>query len=65
MLETRCRAARSWVRYADDLMVCTHTAEQAEQAKAKLAEWLAPRGLVFNEDKTKIVHLSPDPPNAF
>ena len=28
------------------------------QIKARLAEWLAPRGLAFNEDKTKIVHLS-------
>src|SRR6185503_324837 len=26
--------------------------------KTRLAEWLAPRGLVFNEDKTKIVPLS-------
>src|SRR3954466_14710557 len=46
------------VRYADDLVVCAHSREQAEQAKARLAGWLAPRGLVFNEDKTKIVHLS-------
>jgi len=46
------------VRYADDLVVCAHSREQAEQVKAKLAEWLAPRGLVFNEDKTKIVHLT-------
>ena len=23
----------------------------------KLAEWLAPRGLIFNEDKTRIVHV--------
>jgi RNA-directed DNA polymerase len=45
------------VRYADDLVVCAHSREQAEQAKARLAGWLAPRGLVFNEDKTKIVHL--------
>jgi RNA-directed DNA polymerase len=30
---------------------------QAEQVKARLAQWLAPRGLVFNEDKTRIVHL--------
>ncbi|MEG8184739.1 group II intron reverse transcriptase/maturase, partial [Nocardia terpenica] len=27
------------------------------QIKARLAEWLAPRGLAFNEDKTRIVHL--------
>ena len=31
---------------------------QAEQVKARLAEWLAPRGLAFNEDKTRIVRLS-------
>jgi len=46
------------VRYADDLVVCCHTQGQAQQVKAKLAEWLAPRGLAFNEDKTKIVHLT-------
>ena len=31
--------------------------EQAEEVKARLAEWLAPRGLAFNEDKTRIVNL--------
>ena len=46
------------IRYADDVVVLCHTRQQAEQVKAKLAEWLAPRGLVFNEDKTQIVHLS-------
>src|SRR6266511_1730555 len=46
------------VRYADDLVVCAHSREQAEQVKAKLAEWLAPRGLVFNQDKTRIVPLT-------
>jgi RNA-directed DNA polymerase len=46
------------VRYADDMVVLCHSQEQAEQVKARLAEWLAPRGLAFNEDKTKIVHLS-------
>jgi RNA-directed DNA polymerase len=46
------------VRYADDLVVCCHTQRQAQQVKAELAEWLTPRGLVFNEDKTKIVHLT-------
>jgi RNA-directed DNA polymerase len=44
-------------RYADDLVACCHSREQAEQVKAGLAQWLAPRGLVFNEDKTRIVHL--------
>lgn len=46
------------IRYADDLVALCHTQRQAEQIKASLAEWLAPRGLVFNEDKTRIVHLS-------
>ena len=46
------------IRYADDVIVLCHTRQQAEQVKARLAEWLAPRGLVFNEDKTQIVHLS-------
>ncbi|MGW3044650.1 group II intron reverse transcriptase/maturase [Kitasatospora sp. NPDC001159] len=45
------------VRYADDLLALCHSREQAEQVKARLAEWLRPRGLVFNEDKTRIVHL--------
>lgn len=45
------------VRYADDMVVCCYSRQQAEQVKARLAAWLAPRGLVFNEDKTQIVHL--------
>ena len=31
--------------------------QQAEQVKARLAQWLAPTGLVFNAGKTPIVHL--------
>ena len=45
------------IRYADDLVALCHTQRQAEQVKAKLAEWLAPRGLTFNEEKTRIVHV--------
>ena len=45
------------VRYADDVVVLCHTQEQAVQVKARLAEWLAPRGLAFNEDKTRVVSL--------
>ncbi|GAA3415032.1 hypothetical protein GCM10018952_37930 [Streptosporangium vulgare] len=45
------------VRYADDLIALCHTREQAEQVKARLSGWLAPRGLVLNEDKTRITHL--------
>jgi RNA-directed DNA polymerase len=45
-------------RYADDLVVCCHSREQAEQVKARLARWLEPRGLAFNQAKTRIVALS-------
>jgi RNA-directed DNA polymerase len=45
------------VRYADDLIALCHTRQQAEQVQARLAGWLGPRGLVFNQDKTKITHL--------
>jgi RNA-directed DNA polymerase len=45
------------VRYADDYVTMCYSREQAEEVKARLAAWLAPRGLAFNEDKTKIVHV--------
>ena len=45
------------VRYADDFVVLCHSREEAVAAKARLAAWLAQRGLGFNEDKTSIVHL--------
>lgn len=60
------RSTRGWsvpgtpvlIRYADDLVALCHSRHEAEQVKARLAAWLAPRGLFFNEDKTRIVHLS-------
>lgn len=45
------------VRYADDLIALCHTRQQAEQVQARLAGWLEPRGLAFNQDKTEITHL--------
>jgi RNA-directed DNA polymerase len=45
------------VRYADDFVVCCFTEQQAHEVKAQLAEWLKPRGLAFNEEKTRVVHL--------
>jgi RNA-directed DNA polymerase len=45
------------IRYADDLVALCHTRHEAQQVKAWLAAWLAPRGLAFNEDKTHIVTL--------
>ena len=45
------------VRYADDLIALCHTRDEALKVKAALAAWLTPRGLAFNEDKTRIVTL--------
>jgi RNA-directed DNA polymerase len=45
------------VRYADDLVAMCHSREQAEKVKTRLAGWLAPRGLAFNETKTRVVSL--------
>ena len=45
------------IRYADDLLALCHSRDEALQVKAKLASWLAPRGLVFNEEKTRVVCL--------
>jgi RNA-directed DNA polymerase len=45
------------IRYADDLVAFCHSRQETEQVKARLAVWLAPRGLVFNQDKTRIADL--------
>jgi RNA-directed DNA polymerase len=45
------------IRYADDLVALCHSRHEALEVKARLARWLEPRGLVFNEDKTRIVTL--------
>ncbi|MCT9083815.1 group II intron reverse transcriptase/maturase [Streptomyces fulvoviolaceus] len=45
------------VRYADDLAVLCESHGEAERVKSRLSQWLAPRGLTFNEAKTRIVHL--------
>src|ERR1039457_2024501 len=39
------------------LVAICHSQRQAQEVKARIAEWLAPRGLTFNEGKTKIVHI--------
>ena len=45
------------IRYADDFIVLCHSRQEALEVKARLASWLAPRGLAFNEDKTRVVFL--------
>ena len=54
--ERRDRAHRADPLPDDALALC-HSREQAEQVQARLAAWLQPRGLVFNQDKTRIVRL--------
>jgi len=39
------------------IALCQNESHHVEKVKARLAEWLAPRGLAFNEDKTRVVHL--------
>ncbi|MEU0896776.1 group II intron reverse transcriptase/maturase [Streptomyces massasporeus] len=46
------------IRYADDFVVLTHSREKAEEARRELARWLEPRGLRFNEEKTRITHVN-------
>ena len=45
------------VRYADDLVALCLSREQAEEVKMRLAGVVDARGLAFNEDKTRVVHL--------
>jgi RNA-directed DNA polymerase len=45
------------IRYADDALALCHSREQAQQVQVRLAAWLEPRGLSFNEDKTAVVRL--------
>jgi RNA-directed DNA polymerase len=51
------RGCPALVIYADDIVALCHTRQQAERVKARMAGWLAPRGLSFNEAKTRIVTL--------
>ncbi len=38
-------------RYADDFAVLCTSREQAEQVKARLAQWLAPQGFGFQREQ--------------
>ncbi|MBV6697824.1 group II intron reverse transcriptase/maturase [Kitasatospora aureofaciens] len=53
-----CKGSPVLIRYADDFVVLCHSKAEAKQIKAKLEQWLKPRGLRFNEEKTKIRHLA-------
>jgi RNA-directed DNA polymerase len=45
------------IRYADDFVALCHSRQEALEVKARLARWLASRGVAFNEDKTRVVTL--------
>lgn len=58
--ESGARARRDTtilVRYADDFAVFCHSEDQAHRVKGELARWMRPRGVSFNEEKAKVVHL--------
>jgi RNA-directed DNA polymerase len=40
------------IRYADDFVVHCHTRREALEVKARLAAWLTPRGVAFNERRS-------------
>lgn len=52
------RDAPVLVRYADDFVAMCRSEEEAHRVKSELAKWLAPRGLRFNEEKTRVVHVT-------
>jgi RNA-directed DNA polymerase len=44
------------IRYADDFVILTKTRAQAKEAKKRLEDWLAERGLTLSKEKTNIVN---------
>jgi RNA-directed DNA polymerase len=50
--------AYGYIRYADDLIVCSSTREKAEASQTLIQEWLRPRGLELHPEKTRIVHVN-------
>src|SRR6266853_3648756 len=53
----RTRPYFGYIRYADDLVVTSPDKGRLEAAIPVIQEWLAERGLEFNEEKTRIVHI--------
>ncbi|PIA98514.1 MULTISPECIES: group II intron reverse transcriptase/maturase [Streptomyces] len=51
------KVAPALVRYADDFVVMCTSKEEAWSYREKLAVWLKPRGLAFNGEKTRVVHI--------
>jgi RNA-directed DNA polymerase len=45
------------VRYADDFIVLCRSSTEAESVRDRLRNWLEPRGLSFNQEKTRVVSV--------
>ena len=56
-LRKRKSPTYGYCRYADDLIVTAKTKTDIEAIVPKLQEWLKPRGLELNMDKTQIVNI--------
>ncbi len=54
-VKSHCKGKIEIFRYADDVVICCATTEDAERIKAVLPKRLAKYKLKLNEDKTKIV----------
>lgn len=46
------------MRYADDIVVLTHSAEAATEALAVISEWMEKAGLTLHPDKTRVVDMN-------
>ena len=46
------------VRYADDLIITGRSQRQLERVKTVIGDFLKPRGLIINDDKTSIRHIN-------
>jgi len=57
-LQRELGPAYGCIVYADDLIVCASSRDEIEAAQMTIEEWLLPRGLTLNPEKTKIVHIN-------
>jgi RNA-directed DNA polymerase len=52
------RGTYALVRYADEVAICCPTPAEAMEAKTRLAQWLAPRGVRWSAATTHLRHLT-------
>jgi len=58
VVKSHCKSKVEMFRYADDVVICCATANDAERIKAVLPKRLAKYKLKLNEEKTKIVEFN-------